>query len=128
LGGFVVGAALLVLLDPELRMVRNAAQDIFGYGGPHSDASEAGRDLFHSGVAIGGTKAGQTYSQFDADRDQAATSSFFGFGCIKPCAQHMAGYRWAGRHEIRRRSECIGLDWAFGEGCAAYVAPKYEVH
>lgn len=126
LGGFVIGAIVMVLLDPELRMIRNTAQDLFGYGGPHSDTSEPGRHLFHSGVPIGGSKAGLTYSEFDADRNRRATTSFFGFGCEKPCVQHIAGYRWAIRHAIRRRSDCIGPNWEFVEGCSAYILPKYD--
>ena len=126
LGGFLLGVLLLISFDPEFRTVRNGAQDILGYGGPHSDEGEPGRDLFHSGAAIGGRKAGLTYSAFDQARDATATFSFFGFGCASPCTDHVAGYRWAVRNQARRISQCVGSNWSHVEGCAAFVLPKYD--
>ncbi|HEY9553765.1 hypothetical protein [Allosphingosinicella sp.] len=113
--------ALLVLAmglqQPLIRIV----QDMFGYGGPHSDEVTGNRDLFHSGVRIGGRRAGETYGDYDIRRDRAATNHFFGFGCVENCREQKAGYRWAVRHDIADPGDCAGLTWAFLEGCAAYA-------
>ena len=121
LAGAMVVVLPLFVLNPDLRPVWNWAQDQLGYGGSHSDNSEAGRDLFHTGAAIGGRRNGQTYAEFDSKRDQHATTSFDGFGCLGSCDDHLAGYRWALRHEITAPKTCAGLSWGFVEGCAAYT-------
>ncbi len=53
---------LLIVLAAGLhKEVIGDVQDLLGYGGPHSDGASGSRDLFHSGVPIGGVKAGETY-------------------------------------------------------------------
>jgi hypothetical protein len=54
--------------------------DLFGYGGPHSDASSGSRNLFHAGVPIQGAKNGETYAAYDARRRRTNVAGFRGFG------------------------------------------------
>ncbi len=121
LAGLVLGILFLVALNPDFRPLRNWTVDLFGYGGPHSDKSDSGRDLFHTRVDIRATKNGETYAGFNARRDLEANTAFYGFGCIAPCGEHLEGYRWAVRHNVTDPAECGGLSWAFAEGCAAYA-------
>ena len=124
--GGVLAAVLLAALVPSSGPVSpiGRLQDLAGYGGTHSDAPEQGRDLFHSGADIGGTKEGMSYARFDVRRDSSATLSFFGFGCSGTCARHEAGYRWAVRHDVRQVADCIGFSWSEIEGCAAYALSR----
>ena len=118
--GFVVFAIIVAIASID-RSLREAAQDLFGYGGPHSDESSGGRDLFHSGVDIDGTKAGETYAAFDARRDRDSTDGFGGFACPGSCDTHKAGYAWAMKQSVDDDGRCRGSSWAFLEGCVAYV-------
>lgn len=118
--GFVVFAIIIAIASMD-RTLREAAQDTFGYGGPHSDEAHGGRDLFHTGVDIGGTKGGETYAAFDARRDGNSTDGFGDFGCPGSCNTHKTGYDWAMRQSVGKVSECRGPSWAFLEGCVAYV-------
>ena len=121
-GGALVGGLLIVLFGSTGDVpLSGRVQDLFGYGGSHIDAPGHGRDLFHTGVDIGGIKEGSTYAKFDSARDVSASQSFHGFGCLPTCDGHEAGFRWAVRHDVREASECIGLGWSQIEGCAAYA-------
>ena len=123
---FVVAMAVVVFAiiaaiassDPGMR---DAAQDMLGYGGPHSDESYGGRDLFHTGADIGGTKGGETYAAYDARRDSNSADSFAGFGCSGSCDTHKAGYTWSMKQGVDDVRQCRGPGWAFLEGCVAYV-------
>jgi hypothetical protein len=101
--------------------IRRSVADLFGYGGPHTDHFSGGRDLFHTGVAISGTKQGERYSDFDARRDRVQSTSFSGFGCPDACDEHERGYRWAAGNEVKEPRHCRGETWEFLEGCAAYA-------
>ena len=118
--GVAVASILLFLLgmDPS---VRQAAADRLGYGGPHVDEAGDGRDLFHSGVPIAGTKSGMTYTVYDARRDTSQSQAFSGFGCVHTCKRHEEGYRWAAGRQIATPQECNGSTWEFVEGCAAFA-------
>lgn len=118
--GFVVVAIIVAIASID-RGLREAAQDMFGYGGPHSDESYGGRDLFHSGVDIGGTKGGEIYAAFDARRDRDSVDSFAGFACPGSCDTHKAGYAWAMKQSVDDVRKCRGSSWASVEGCVAYV-------
>jgi hypothetical protein len=121
-GGFLLFLVLLAS-DSALRQpVIRTVQDMFGYGGPHSDEVTGSRDLFHSGAPIGGIRAGETYGEYDSRRDRKAATNFFGFGCLDDCRGQEAGYRWAIRHNVSDPGDCAGLTWAFLEGCVAYAA------
>lgn len=117
--GFVVFAIIIAIASTD-RTLREAAQDTLGYGGPHSDESSGGLDLFHTGVDIGGTKGGETYAAYDARRDGEATDGFRGFACPGSCDPHKAGYEWAMKRSLGDDGQCRGSSWAFLEGCAAY--------
>ncbi len=82
------------------------------------------RNLFHSGVPISGVKAGETYGAYDARRDAAAATEYFGFGCLGDCRPQEAGHRWAVQHRIAKPRDCAGTSWGFVEGCAAYSLPR----
>lgn len=118
--GFVVIAIIIAIASID-RGIREAAQDMFGYGGPHSDESYGGRDLFHTGADIGGTKGGETYATYDARRDAEAADGFGGFACPGSCDTHRAGYDWAKKQNLGDDGQCRGPNWAFLEGCVAYV-------
>lgn len=126
LGALVGGGATLATVEPSTVALRNDVLDLFGYGGRHTDDSEHGRDLFHTGVDISGTKGGETYADFDARRDRNATTTLYRFGCLGDCSAIAAGYRWSVRHQIRQPAECIGLSWPSLEGCAAYISREGE--
>lgn len=117
----VVVLAIIVAIASTDRTLREAAQDTLGYGGPHSDESGGGLDLFHTGVDIDGTKQGETYAAYDARRDRQATNGFGGFACPSSCNTHQAGYDWAMKQKLTDDGQCRGSSWAFLEGCAAYV-------
>lgn len=117
---FVVFAIILAIASID-RGLREAAQDLFGYGGPHSDESSGGLDLFHSGVDIDGTKGGETYAAYDARRDTQSTEGFRSFACPGNCSAHEAGYDWAMQQKVSDDDQCRGPNWAFLEGCVAYV-------
>lgn len=130
-GQYLLALAGAVLLPPLIivtaglqRQVADAAADVVGYGGAHSDEATGSRDLFHSGVPIGGLKHGETYGAYDRRRDNAATDNYFNFGCIRDCRLHGAGYRWAVRERVVNPRACAGSTWEFTEGCAAYVLKK----
>ena len=118
--GFVVLAIIIAIASID-RGMREAAQDMLGYGGPHSDESYGGRDLFHTGVDIGGIKGGETYAAFDGRRDSGFSDGFSGFGCPGSCDTHKAGYAWAMKQGVGDLRQCRGSSWAFLEGCVAYV-------
>ena len=118
--GIVVVAIIIAIASID-RGMREAAQDLFGYGGPHSDGSSGGLDLFHTGVDIDGTKGGETYAAYDARRDSQATEGFRGFACPVSCGAHQTGYDWAMKQNVSDDGRCRGPDWAFLEGCVAYV-------
>ncbi len=118
--GIVVFAFIIAIASMD-QTLRDAAQDTFGYGGPHSDESFGGLDLFHTGVDIGGSKGGETYAAYDARRDSQATNGFGGFPCPGSCDTHRAGYDWAMKQSLGDDGQCRGSSWAFLEGCAAYV-------
>lgn len=113
-------ALLIASLDSGFR---NAAADLVGYGGRHSDDHAGKRHLFHTGADIRGTKNGETYAQYDSRRDRSSTVGFMGFGCIGTCAELEAGYRWGQENRPSRPKECGGSTWGFLEGCVAFVAP-----
>lgn len=120
-GGLLALLLLIIATDLQQPLIRTA-QDMVGYGGPHSDEATGSRDLFHSGAPIGGRRGGVTYGEYDIRRDQAAVTHFFGFGCGGDCREHEAGYRWAVRHAVSDQRACAELTWAFMEGCVAYAA------
>lgn len=125
--GALAGTLLFyTLAEPDQGGLKTSVADLFGYGGSHSDDAEHGRDLFHTGVDISGTKGGLTYAGYDSRRDAQATTSYFGFGCLGSCDGHAAGFKWATRHNLKAASECIALRWDSLEGCAAYVLRKPE--
>ena len=119
----MAAAVLLVVgaIAAQDKDTRDSIQDFLGYGGPHSDETYGGRDLFHTGADIGGTKSGETYAAYDARRDASGDRDFRGFQCPDQCQVHEAGYRWAASREVTRAGDCKGPTWAFVEGCAAYV-------
>lgn len=116
-------AVLLVIgaIAAQDKGIRNSIQDFLGYGGPHSDESYGGRDLFHTGVNISGRKGGETYAAYDERRDARGERDFRGFQCLDRCEVHEAGYRWAEKREVTAARSCKGPTWAFVEGCMAYV-------
>ena len=126
-GGAVVGGLALILTSPagEPSLV-GRVQDAFGYGGPHTDTPNHGRNLFHSEVDISGIKGGLTYAQFNSRRIANAVDGFSGFGCLESCAAHEDGFRWAARHGVSKASECMGRSWSEVEGCAAFVSLKND--
>ncbi len=126
-GGALVGAVAVAVTGPTTDVPLGARiRDAFGYGGPHTDAPNHGRNLFHSEVDISGTRQGLTYAQFNSRRSIAATESFSGYGCFEACRAHEAGFRWAARHGVKKASECMGLSWSEIEGCAAFVSLQSE--
>jgi hypothetical protein len=114
LGGIVLASGL----GPE---VAGDAEDIVGYGGPHSDSAAGSRSLFHIGVPIGGRKQGETYGEFNLRRNASATTDFHGFGCVTSCRATEEGYRWAAARKLTRPAQCTGPTWSFVEGCAAFT-------
>lgn len=127
LTGILLLFLLLVLFATGLhRDALRGIQDVFGYGGPHSDEATGSRDLFHSGVPIGGLRGGETYGAYDARRDAVAVTAHRGFGCLGDCRAQEAGYRWAAERRIARPRDCAGPSWSFVEGCAALVIPLDE--
>lgn len=122
LGVFLLLLVLLVSAWSLGQPVIQIGQDLFGYGGAHSDEVTGSRDLFHSGAPIGGRWMGETYGEYDSRRDRTVSASFFGFGCMEDCREQKAGYRWAVRHNVSDIGDCAGLSWAFLEGCVAYAA------
>jgi hypothetical protein len=124
--GLMVGLVIFFTLGVSGGSVKNRVQDLFGYGGEHSDDPVHGRDLFHSGADVSGTKGGLTYAAFDTGRDLQATESFFGFGCVETCDGPRAGFKWASSHRIADPADCQGLRWDFIEGCVAYAIARKE--
>lgn len=102
------------------------AQDPFGYAA--SDVGEAGadRDLYRTGAATSGERGGQTYAEYDAQRDALSVDAFEGFGCIESCEGHEAGWAWAKENEIGDPADCGGDSWSFAEGCTAYAEQNRE--
>ena len=126
-GGALVGSLVLMLTAPAGGpSLAGRIQDAFGYGGPHKDIPDHGRTLFHSDADISGVRGGLTYAQFNARRAAETVEGFQGFGCLKTCASHEAGYRWAAKHGVSKASECIGLSWSEIEGCVAFVSRKAD--
>ncbi len=120
-GGILLIALLILIAGLEEPLV-DAAADMVGYGGVHSDEATGSRDLFHSGVPIGGHKHGETYGTYDRRRDAGEVGNHFNFGCPGgDCRSHEAGYSWAVRGRIVDPGDCTGSTWEFVEGCAAYV-------
>lgn len=125
--GALAGGLLLMLTSPSGGPTLVAqVQDAFGYGGPHSDTPNHGRNLFHSSVDISGVRDGLTYAQFNSRRIMNAADGFSGFGCLESCAGHEAGFRWAAKHGVSKASECIGRSWSEIEGCAVFVSLKND--
>lgn len=120
----VVMLGLIASMDPSFR---NKAQDLFGYGGPHSDEEIGSRDLFHSGADISGQKEGESYAAYDARRNRIATAGFEGFGCLDTCRELQVGYRWAEANRVDQASRCRGATWPLVEGCVAYVTKEAVV-
>lgn len=118
------GLALTVAVSGIERQLWNNVQDLFGYGGPHSDKADGSRNLFHTSADIRGLKQGETYSQFTARRDSGVDEGFAGFGCLDTCKGHEEGYRWAIRQQIEDPIDCQAASWAFLEGCAAYALDR----
>ena len=118
-------AAVVILIVGSIgaldKGVRDSVQDFLGYGGPHSDETYGGRDLFHTGVDISGRRGGEAYAAYDARRDTSAVADFQGFQCPDSCKDHEAGYQWAIKYGISKGSDCKGPSWAFIEGCTAFV-------
>jgi hypothetical protein len=119
--GFLVAIFISGGVDRE---VEGEAEDLIGYGGPHSDDNAGGRTLFHTGVPIGGRKNGESYGEFNRRRSQSAISDYAGFGCIGDCRVNEAGYRWAASKRLNKPKQCVGSTWQFVEGCAAYTMPE----
>lgn len=71
-------------------------------------------------------RGGQSYAQFDEERDRRAVGDFRGFGCLGSCDGHEAGYAWAAEQSIADPQDCDGNSWSFIEGCAAWAIQHYE--
>ena len=112
---------LIITIGGLQRSAIDKVADLLGYGGAHSDEATGSRDLFHSGVPIGGLKHGETYGAYDRRRDENAAENYFNFGCPGDCRLHEAGHSWAVRKQVVTPRDCVGSSWEFVEGCAAYV-------
>jgi hypothetical protein len=121
LGLLVLLAGIFIYVGNLQEAALDEAEDIAGYGGPHSDDAGGSRTLFHKGVPIGGRKHGETYGDYNNRRAGASADNFFGFGCLKDCTHHMAGYQWAYVHDVKKPKQCVGDSWGFVEGCAVVV-------
>lgn len=42
-------------------------------------------------------------------------------GCTEDCSGHNAGYNWAYKKDLTKRSECTGNSSSFIEGCKDYI-------
>jgi hypothetical protein len=115
---------LIVIVAGLGREVEGKAEDIVGYGGPHSDEPSGSKSLFHTGVPIGGTKQGETYGQFNQRRSRDAKTDYRGFGCLGDCQVHKQGYDWAAARHLAKPGRCVGSTWSFAEGCAAFVLSR----
>jgi hypothetical protein len=51
--------------------------------------------------------------------------TFGGYDCASNCSRHVAGYKWAGEHDIDSEEDCKGDSQSFVEGCKVWVA-EYE--
>ena len=73
-------------------------------------------------------RAGETYEEFDARRDEidGAKGSLSGYGCTVDCSGHDAGYQWAEENSITDPDDCGGKSWSFEEGCQAYASEQSE--
>jgi hypothetical protein len=124
-GGLIVLlAAIFIYVAGLEEQVVDETEDAVGYGGPHSDNSGGSRTLFHTGIHIGGRKNGESYGDYNNRRAGASADSFFGFGCVKDCTQHMAGFQWAYAHDVKKPQQCAGDSWGFVEGCAVVALPR----
>ncbi len=122
LAGAVLLITMLVMIAGLQRSAIEAATDLVGYGGTHSDETTGSRDLFHSGVPIGGAKRGESYGEYNQRRNAGEVENYFNFGCPGgDCRLHEAGYSWAVRERLIHPGACTGSSWEFVEGCAAYV-------
>lgn len=73
------------------------------------------------GVDTSGERGGLTYAEFNSERDEQATETFNGFGCLDQCQGHKAGWRWADDNAIGDPIDCHGESWSFIEGCVVYA-------
>jgi hypothetical protein len=51
---------------------------------------------------------------------------FHGVRCKGDCSGHMAGYKWAAKHDIDDDEKCSGKSESFVEGCSLYVQEQWE--
>lgn len=91
---------------------------------PDDPAASVNRDLFQTDADTSGIKGGLRYADYDRERDGDWIDDFHGFGCLRNCHGHEAGYAWAEQQGISDPAECGGDSWPFEEGCAGYATEK----